>query len=168
MVLPLVQERLDNEWWSVGFYSYLANWCNLNGYEGGAKFFSDYASTEFEHMQKITQFIIDAGVTPNQAKIDSAYAGINVLEDTIMAWLKAQKKASANVIAIAQAALEEKDVATYGFISWFVEDQRVNEAEVEGLISWLQSVGCMDEDTPEWQKKSLRSKLDQKLMSMVS
>lgn len=160
-IVSLLQQRLANEWYSVGFYTYLANWCSFKGYMRASEYFKNYANTEYMHMSKVTGYLIDGGVMPDTADTNGSYPELDNLEDVIGAWMEAQNGATMNVMAICDKAKEIGDGVTYQFFSWFIEDQRKNEAEVQSMIDWCENIGLINSDAPDWAKGMMRAELDE-------
>ena len=119
----LLQEQVKNEWYSAYLYLSMAAWCESINLAGFGHWMRKQASEEQVHGQKIFDFLVDRGVKVVLQAIPqppSEFASpLEVFEKS----LEHEKKVTAMIHAIADAAEKANDHPTKVFIQWFVTEQ---------------------------------------------
>jgi ferritin len=160
--LALLQKQIMNENSNSIIYEHLASWCSYNGYASMAKLFKSQAEGELGHRDKIVTMLLDSGYMPEPYTTEMPKFTLSVLEDCIKAALKTEQKTTAEITAIAMAAMDSQDCNTKQFIMWFIEEQREEEAMFIDMMDFCTNIGLFDKETPEWFKKSLRNELEKR------
>jgi ferritin len=74
-LVPVIIERLQDEYKAHQFYRNLANWCEITGFTKAAAFFSAEAESELTHALKLQQYLNDWNV---QYSMPSVATTVNV------------------------------------------------------------------------------------------
>lgn len=61
-LVPVIIERLQDEYKAHQFYRNLANWCEITGFTKAAGFFAAEADSELTHAMKLQQYLNDWNV----------------------------------------------------------------------------------------------------------
>lgn len=165
-VVKELQKRVLGEWESIAVYARLADWCNLNAYEGAAKWFASYVVEETMHRAKVSDFLTAQGVMPVSASMGSLDVNVSSLEDCVDVWVEAMQKATAQILDVVRVAEEAEDYNVCNFMQFFVMDQREGEALAIQHKDWCTNIGLFS-NAPDWAKGMMRAELDEKLGDLV-
>lgn len=128
---------------SQTFLSY-AVWADDEGYAGVADLLFRHSGEERDHMLKVIQYIQQRG---GKARISELSAPAQEPENIVDCFEKLLQHEIDNTEAIykiVNAAMEEKDWATWNFGQWFVKEQIEEETLVMGILDKLKIAGGKD------------------------
>lgn len=130
-----LNNRLADEFKAFYFYKNAANFCKLNAYEGGYKFFSDEAESELRHAKKIEEYLSEWNVMPSLNPIETPEA-INSYVDIFE---KAYNLEYALYEAYNKDSIEilDEDAATFTFIQQFLKIQTDSVFEYNTFLTKL-------------------------------
>ena len=60
-VIKLLNDQMNLEFYSSNLYLQMSAWCEQNGFEGAAKFLSEHAAEEMQHMRKLFTYLNETG-----------------------------------------------------------------------------------------------------------
>ena len=164
-LVKALQNRVLGEWDSISIYSQLADWCKLNGYEGGYNWFNFYVQEETMHRNKVSGYLCDNGIMPTVPMINSSGLVINNLEDCINIWVTAMEDATMQILEVVRVARKVDSECTVNFMQFFVQDQAEGEALAINTLDYCTNIGLFS-DAPDWAKGMMRAELDEKLMDI--
>ena len=70
-IVDKLNEQINLEFYSSNVYLQMSAWCSKNGFAGAATFLLRHADEELEHMQKLFDYVCEAGATPLLGKIEA-------------------------------------------------------------------------------------------------
>ncbi|MFN3952221.1 MAG: ferritin [Thermaurantimonas sp.] len=122
-------------------YLHLAIWCASNGFDGSAKFFFKQSEEERGHMLKLIHYALErectvraGGPAPSNLKIETIF-------DILQAFYDNEKKVTASVHKLVDAATEERDYNAVQFLQWYVQEQHEEETLARTLIERARLIG---------------------------
>jgi ferritin len=127
-LLDKLNAQITLEFFSSNLYLQMSSWCSFKGYTGCAAFLFNHYGEERMHMEKMYGYVHETGslaVIDALAKPASEYPG---LLDMFTKILEHEKLVTRSIYAIVDAALQEKDWATFNFLQWYVKEQMEEEA----------------------------------------
>jgi ferritin len=110
-------------------------------YKGIANWLAVQAREEMAHAVHIYQHILERGAAPSFSDIKAPEGSYTGVKDVFEKTLAHEKLVSGLIDKIATLALEEKDHATYNFISWYVREQIEEEASAAEILSKINLSG---------------------------
>jgi len=140
MVAALNKQILE-EAYSSNLYLSMASWCEVNGMNGCSDFMYEHAVEEREHMMKIFRYVneMDAqAIVPALPQPPTEYASI---QDVFSSTYKHELIVTASINSIVALCNELDDYATLGFLQWFVEEQREEEATFKEILDKIKLIG---------------------------
>ena len=136
-----LNEQIGRELESSIIYLQMSSWCAAQGLDGCARFLRAHSGEEMEHMSKMFDYVLESGaqaVVPAIGKTEDDYK--NVL-DLFEAVLKHEKFITSQIHALVEAAMGEKDFATFSFLQWYVTEQQEEEALFTRIVDTAKLIG---------------------------
>jgi len=122
-------------------YLAMASWCQVNGYNGSAKFFYAQSNEEREHMLKIIHYLNNLGVTAIIPATKLPTSSFKSLESILKTALNNEQIVTAAIHKMVEIAQKDKDYSTSAFLGWFVNEQVEEESKFESLIQKFDLIG---------------------------
>jgi ferritin len=136
-----LNEQIGHEFYSSNIYLAMSAWCAAKALRGSARFFEGHADEEMVHMRKLFAYVLDVGgqaIVPALAQPPKEYAS---LKDIVSKALEHEKFITSKIHGLVDAALAEKDHATFNFLQWYVSEQREEEALFRTVVDMLELAG---------------------------
>lgn len=144
----LSQNMIDNlnhqinlEFFSSNFYLQMSAWCANHGFDGASQFLLRHADEELEHMQKLFDYVSDAGALPILGQIEAPKTEFDSLEDVFAQILAHEIFITQQVNELVNKTFEDKDQSTFNFLQWFVAEQHEEEKLFTTIISKFKLLG---------------------------
>ncbi|MGB1361156.1 MAG: ferritin [Alphaproteobacteria bacterium] len=143
-VLKMLNEQMNMEFQASSIYLQMGAWAEARDLTGCAKFLYEHAEEEKQHGRKIFDYILERGGEPSIGNIKSPrtkYKDIKELFDQVY---EEEKSVTDSIHKIAHSAWGKKDLATFSFLQWFIDEQREEEAlatEIVGKIAVIGTAG---------------------------
>jgi len=83
-----LNDQLNLEFFSANLYLQMSAWCSDKGYEGAASFLKMHSREEMQHMQKLFDYVSDAGALPVLGSIAAPAISWTSLNDVLEEALK--------------------------------------------------------------------------------
>ena len=125
-VIKLLNDQMNLEFYSSNLYLQMSAWCEQNGFEGAAKFLSEHAAEEMQHMRKLFTYLNETG----------ALAVITAIEAPAHEY-----KSLKEIIELMGKTFEEKDYSAFNFLQWYVAEQHEEEKLFSGILDKLNLLG---------------------------
>lgn len=135
------QIGLETEAWYT--YKGMATWFKQNGLNGFAAHMEDQASGEQEHLQKVLDYVEEAGESPEMPAVDKSSMTFKDTDEVLAKVLEIEKKVTAAWKEINDTAWQEKDGATVALAGWFLKEQMEEESNVLDLINLVKMGGVV-------------------------
>lgn len=126
-IVDKLNEQINLEFYSSNGYLQMSSWCSKHGFEGAAAFLLRHADEELEHMQKLFDYVCEAGAMPLLGKIEAPckeYASLKELFDAVLAH---EKHVTAKINELVEVTFAAKDYSTFNFLQWYVAEQHEEE-----------------------------------------
>ncbi|WP_231460045.1 MULTISPECIES: ferritin [unclassified Pedobacter] len=145
----LLNQQIKKEAHSSSLYLSMASWCNQNGYDFSADYFTKQSEEERMHQLKLFKYVLDMGgnaVSPEVTGIKTEFLGFReVFEDA----LEAEIAITQSFKNIAAKCHKEQDFVTMEFLNWFLKEQREEEYKARRALELFEVIG--EEGTGRWE-----------------
>ena len=130
----LLNEQIQREFSSA--YLYLGMSCHFEsvGLAGFASWMHEQAKEEMEHAMKIYHFLFEIGAKPILKAIPEVKVSYDAPKSVVEMVLKHEEGITKSINDLYQVSLDEHDFKTMNFLSWFVNEQVEEEANVHAIL----------------------------------
>ncbi len=139
-LVELVTDQINFELESAYLYLSMATWFVENGFPGSGKWMEKQANEEVGHAMKMTHFLQEVNVRVLMRPIAAGATEFPSFLDVFKLSLEHEKKVSARIAKIYEAAVEAKDHALASLYLYFVNEQVEEEAQLVDIITRLEKV----------------------------
>ncbi len=129
--------QLNHEFYSAYLYLSMSAYCSRNDFNGAAAWFLLQYEEEHLHATRISNYLTEQGARVSLKEIASPPKKFGTLLETFQLSLEHEQMMTRRLNELSDAALKEKDHATYNLLQWFVNEQVEEEASVGEIISKL-------------------------------
>ena len=122
-VEKVIIKQIQNEEQSSRIYMAMASWCEVNGFQGAAKFLYAHSDEERLHQTKLIKYLNDKGgycVLQSLEMPDSKYSSLLDIFEKI---LKHEQYITECINKLYETAFTEKDYTTGQFLQWYIMEQ---------------------------------------------
>ncbi|HRN35920.1 MAG TPA: ferritin [Flavobacteriales bacterium] len=145
MVSRIVEQALNaqvaKEAISSQIYLAMASWAEVQGLEGIAAFLYSHSDEERMHTLKLMHYINERGGHAVVPALPKPPAGMKNIMDVFKSILQQEIEVSADINAIVDLCLKEKDYTTHNFMQWYVAEQIEEERLARTLLDKLNLIG---------------------------
>ena len=138
--VELVTDQINFELESAYLYLSMSTWFVENGYPGSAKWMEKQANEEVGHAMKMTHYLQEVNVRVLMRPIAAGATEFPSFLEVFKLSLEHEKKVSARITKIYEAAVEAKDHALASLYLFFVNEQVEEEAQLFDIITRLEKV----------------------------
>ncbi len=139
-LLEQVLDQINFEFESSYLYLSMSTWAADNGYPGTAKWMDKQAEEEISHGKKMMHFLQEV----NERVLLKPIAGVPTdfpgFMDLFKLSLEHEKKVTARINALYEAALAEKNYPMANLYNWFINEQLEEESTLVDIITRLEKV----------------------------
>ncbi len=135
-----LNKQLNHEFYSAYLYLAMSAYCSKNDFNGAASWFLMQYEEEHQHATRIYNYLIEQGANISLKEIGKPDKKFGTLLETFEQSLEHEQMMTRRLNELSDAALKEKDHATYNLLQWFVNEQVEEEASVGEIISKLKMV----------------------------
>lgn len=139
-ITKALSEQVNAEIYSAHLYLAMSSTADRMGFKGFANWLYVQFQEEMEHGLHIHQHILERGEAPSYFSIDAPNAEFDDLCAMFEKVLAHEQYVTERINHIATLAMEEKDHATYTFISWYVNEQVEEEASADEILQKLKYI----------------------------
>ncbi len=140
-MIKALNEQIAMEGYASFLYLSKAGWFEGKSMQGCAAFMYRQSQEENEHMMKIFHYLVEMDATPIVPAITQPPAKFKdvkaVFEDT----LAHEQKVTKAINDLVELAMKEGDHATYGFLQWYVTEQREEEGLMRSILDTINLIG---------------------------
>ena len=140
-MVDALNEQIALEGSASFVYLAMAGWFESKSMQGCAAFMYRQSAEEHMHMMKIYHYLLEMDampVTPAIKQPPQTFANAkNVFEET----LAHEKRVTKSINDLVDLARVENDHATYGFLQWYVAEQREEEGLVRTILDKINLIG---------------------------
>lgn len=136
-----INEQINREMYSAYLYMAMSAKMSEAGYKGVAKWLMIQYHEEMFHAMKFYSYLEDQGASVELKALTKPEVSEKTVKDIFVKVLEHEKGVTKSIHELAALALEEKDYATQGFVSWYVSEQVEEEKNATELLQTLDLVG---------------------------
>ncbi len=143
MKKELLEQALDQinfEFESSYLYLSMSTWAADNGYPGTAKWMDKQAEEEISHGKKMMHFLQEVDERVLLKPIAAVPTDFPGFMDLFKLSLEHEKKVTARINALYEAALAEKNYPMANLYNWFINEQVEEESTLVDIITRLEKV----------------------------
>lgn len=143
MKKELLEQALDQinfEFESSYLYLSMSTWAADNGYPGTAKWMDKQAEEEISHGKKMMHFLQEVNERVLLKPIAAVPTDFPGFMDLFKLSLEHEKKVTARINALYEAALAEKTYPMANLYNWFINEQVEEESTLVDIITRLEKV----------------------------
>ncbi|HCT62699.1 MAG TPA: ferritin [Erysipelotrichaceae bacterium] len=143
MKKELLEQALDQinfEFESSYLYLSMSTWAADNGYPGTAKWMDKQAEEEISHGKKMMHFLQEVNERVLLKPIAAVPTDFPGFMDLFKLSLEHEKKVTARINALYEAALAEKNYPMANLYNWFINEQLEEESTLVDIITRLEKV----------------------------
>jgi ferritin len=140
-LLDKLNTQIALEYFSSNLYLQMSSWCVNKALNGSAKFLFAHYGEERTHMEKMFAYVQETGSHALVPALEKPGAEYKDLLDLFTKVLEHEKLVTRSIYAIVDAALQEKDYATFNFLQWYVKEQLEEEALFTSVLDKVKLIG---------------------------
>lgn len=124
-------------------FDYLAmgSWCEQQNMESCANFFYEQSQEETEHMLKMFHYINEVDGFAESPSIQAPQREFDSIVQVFESFLEHEQEVTKSIDALVELSRQEQDNATYGFLQWYVTEQREEEILAMTIIDRIKLIG---------------------------
>lgn len=135
-----LNEQYNFEISSGYIYYSMANYVKDKGMDGFAHFFNKQAEEEFEHAEKLRQFLFEIDVRPELEAIEKPEVEFGTFTETFKAAYEHEQEVTKRINDLYELSVEEKDHRVTSLLQWYVDEQVEEEDNFRGIIERLERI----------------------------
>lgn len=136
-----INTQINSEFQSYYTYLALSACLDSTSYQGFAKWMRRQSAEEQEHAMKFFDYLNDRGGSVALEAIPAPHIDCQSPLDAFETALAQERNVTAQINALYETALAEKDYATMNFLGWFLEEQIEEEKTTGDFTEKLRLVG---------------------------
>ena len=141
-IQAILNEQIKIEAESSQVYLAMASWAEIQpGIDNVTSFFYQHSDEERQHMLKLIHFVNERGGFATVPALPQPILTFPSIKHAFTALLEHEIFVSESINKCIDAALQEKDYATYNFLQWYVAEQIEEEALARTLNDKLELIG---------------------------
>ena len=126
---------------SAYLYLSMASWFDANDLPGCAHWMKKQAAEEQEHAMKIYEYVVARGGHVTLEAIAAPRNEWKNATEIFQQTLEHEQKVTALIYELVEKAMEMKDYATRGMLSWFVQEQVEEEEHAMEILAKFKKLG---------------------------
>ena len=116
-VIKLLNDQMNLEFYSSNLYLQMSAWCEQNGFEGAAKFLSEHAAEEMQHMRKLFTYLNETGALAVITAIEAPSHEYKSLKEIIELTYEHEKLITSKINELVGKTFEEKRLLCIQFLT---------------------------------------------------
>lgn len=136
-----LNDQLNKEFHSAYIYLGMSAYASSAGFNGCAKWFNIQYQEEIAHAMKLFRYLEDQSADVELMDIKAPTAEYNSIVEAFEAALGHERKMTGWLNELSDAAMKEKDHATYNLLQWYVTEQVEEEASFGEIIDQMKIIG---------------------------
>jgi len=137
----LMSAQVGNELGASNQYIQIATFFDGRSLSKLSKFFYNQAEEEREHGMKFVHYLMEVGADMKIAAIPATKTNIGTAEKAFEMSLSWEKEVTAQINALMDLAIQEKDYASQAFLDWFVTEQVEEISTMESMLNIVRQAG---------------------------
>ena len=137
----MMNTQFGNEMGAAMQYTQIAAYFDARSLPKFAEFFYAQATEEQEHAMKFLHYLLEIGAEVNIPAIEAPVYEIADTAASFKMSLDWENEVTAQVYALMDVAMEERDYAAQAFLQWFITEQVEEVSTMETLLDVVERVG---------------------------
>ncbi len=122
-------------------YLAVASWCEVEGFEGTARFFYKQSSEENSHFMKFFAYINEVGGHALVPALKAPKYEFKDIREAVEMALEHEQRVTKAIYKVLSLAKEESDHATEDFLRFFVDEQKEEEVQFKRILDKIKLIG---------------------------
>lgn len=135
-----LNKQVNAEIWSAYLYLSMSYDMKLKGFPGIGHWFATQAKEEFEHAQRIADYIMSVDGQVKLMPVGEVQQTWNSPKDVFADTLLHEKKVTEMIHELMDKAVETKDYATQNLLKWFIDEQVEEEDKARALLAAIEAI----------------------------
>jgi len=136
-----INDHIKHELYSAYLYLSMSAWAESNNLPGAAHWLQAQFNEEQGHALKLFHYVNEQGGRVTLQAISQPPGEWTSLLDLFQQVLEHEKKVTALINRLYEAAAQEKDYATQIMLQWFISEQVEEEQSAAQIVETLKMVG---------------------------
>lgn len=136
-----LNKQMNREVESSYIYLAMSAYCNAANLAGCASWFEKQAAEELEHAMKFYHYLVDQGAKVRFLQVPEPRNSYDSITEVFEAALTHEEQVTAWIENLANLSVAEKDMTTYSFLGWFLNEQVEEVATATSIVEKLKMVG---------------------------
>ena len=137
----LMNNQIQAEFYSAQLYLAMSVYSESENFKGFAHWLKVQYQEETSHGMKFLEYMLERGVEVELKVIDAPPVKFGSMLKLFEEVLAHEKKVTAMINNLYEAALKEKDYASQIFLQWFISEQVEEEANAAEIVAQLKMIG---------------------------
>ena len=137
----LMNNQIQAEFYSAQLYLAMSVYSESENFKGFAHWLKVQYQEETSHGMKFLEHIVERGGEVELKSIDAPPVKFGSMLKLFEEVLAHEKKVTAMINNLYEAALKEKDYASQIFLQWFISEQVEEEANAAEIVAQLKMIG---------------------------
>lgn len=133
-------EQYNFEIESGYIYYSMSNYVKDKGMDGFSHFFDKQAEEEFEHAEKLRQFLFEIDVRPDLEGIKKPETEFGTFTETFKTALEHEKEVTRRIHDLVDLSVEENDHRVTSLLQWYVDEQVEEEDSFRDIVERLERI----------------------------
>ena len=136
-----LNQQVQREFYSAGLYLSMSSWAADQGYGNTAAWLEEQAKEELEHGMKFFHYIQDRNSSAVVPSVEQPEGKFESMEDVFTKVYEHEQQVTKWICEIADAAMKEKDLVTWNWIQWAIEEQIEEEKQASEMLTKVKMSG---------------------------
>lgn len=136
-IVQLINDQIAREQYASLCYKAAANWADLAGFDGAARFLHKASAEEIQHRDRFMAYLTDLDATPIVPVAVQAPAWSYSFPGLFTAALELERDVTRTISALYLEANKSGDFLTAQFLLWFIAEQQSSLAELLVITRWF-------------------------------
>jgi ferritin len=136
-----LNEQIKHELQSAYAYLKMSAECATARLKGSAHWLRRQWEEELGHAMKLLEYVIERGSKVDLKSIEEPRFEFKSLTDVFEQVLRNEQKVTADINALYEQSVRERDYAAQAFLQWFVTEQVEEENNAQEILDTLRVVG---------------------------
>jgi ferritin len=140
-MIQKLNDQIVMEGYASFLYLSMAGWFENNSMQGCAAFMYRQSAEEHAHMLKIYHYMLEMDARPVSPGISKPPSDFENVKAVFTETLAHEQRVTKSINDLVELAISESDHATYGFLQWYVTEQREEESLMRSILDKINLIG---------------------------
>ena len=140
-VYEALNAQMVMEYEASGIYLQMGAWADSQDLSGCAAFLFEHTEEERMHGRKIFDYLLEREAMPVMKSLPEPKSDYTNVKELFESVYMHECKVTASIEALAHLAWEEKDLTTFSFLQWYIDEQREEEALTSAIVGKVNIIG---------------------------